>query len=150
MRTDASRMCLEEQIASLALGSLCLPQAAKPICHPGACWSHVYINPNASPFPASESLYHGSRTSRDGDSRTAAIGWVTLGEPWRCRNPSPHTDDSLPFPVPAQNTDWNELKSSESRKTALLSTLPVWDLLKKALGCKEGRAAASRCFWRLY
>lgn len=32
------------------------------------------------------------------------------------------------------------------QKTTLLSTPLVWDLLKKALGREEGRAAALRCF----
>lgn len=48
-------------VASLALGSRCLPRAAKPICHRGACLSHVYRNPNAS---WNGSFCHGPGTLR--------------------------------------------------------------------------------------
>lgn len=34
----------------------------------------------------------------------------------------------------------------QKQKTTLLSTSPVWDLLKKALGREEGRAAGFQCF----
>lgn len=62
-------------VASLALGSRCLPRAAKPICHCGACLSHVYRNPNAS---QNGSFCHGPGTL-GGRARTEGKDGAELG-----------------------------------------------------------------------
>lgn len=51
-----------------------------------------------------------------------------------------------PHSLREKNSEKSVAEMLRKQKTTPLSTSPVWDLLKKALGREEGRAAGFRCF----